>query len=108
MAKSDTADTTTTTDSEPAKDAPAPKATPKSDAPTDAGKAKEGESPADNSLEHGKGPLEMSLKAYLRGSGRKPDQTAGFASYATRELSGRRTQADWEQAFSDFHAKPLR
>lgn len=76
------------------------------------GKAPSSEAPKgegdDSSLDHGKGPLEMSLKGYLRSCGQRPDQTAAFASYAARELTGRRTQQDWEQAFSKFCAKPLR
>ena len=95
MGKSATDDTSTDTDKakSPAAKEPAP----------EAAKA-EGD---DSSLDHGKGPLEMSLKGYLRSSGQRPDQTAAFASYAARELKGRHTQKDWEQAFSEFCAKPI-
>lgn len=105
MAKSDTQDATETQAQPEQPKADAPKADKtKQDR---AQKAQKADKAQDSSLSHDKAPLEMSLKGFLRASGQRPDQTAGFESFAARQSLGRRTLDAWQKAFADFHAKPL-
>lgn len=53
-------------------------------------------------------PREVTLGQYLRVSGKKADQTAGFAAYAAIENLGRKTVDAWSQALVDFDARPIR
>jgi hypothetical protein len=50
----------------------------------------------------------VSVQSFLRTSGQRPEQTAGFSSYASRALPGKKTQADWQAAFAQFHQKSVR
>ena len=109
-------DTETTTDNDKAPEATEPEAqaqkaeaqgetTP--EATSDKGEASEGDKAA-SSLDHASKPRELTLQQFLRVSGTRPDQAAGFMRHAQRVLPGRHPLDTWKSAMSDFWNMPAR
>jgi hypothetical protein len=50
----------------------------------------------------------VTLATFLRLSGERPDQVAGFAHYAPSALPGRRSLTEWQDALTAFSQRPIR
>lgn len=63
---------------------------------------------SETSLTHDSQPRELSLRAFLRVCGQRPDQIAGFARFAELNKPGRFTLQDWKDALQTFQSTPVR
>lgn len=54
------------------------------------------------------GPKALALDTFLSLLGQKPDQVAGFRSWARAQGLGLMPQSEWRKAMAQFWAKPVR
>jgi hypothetical protein len=52
-------------------------------------------------------PTRIRLEVFMRLSGRKPDQMAGFAWYARKQKLGPLSVPEWHEALAAFDARPV-
>lgn len=53
-------------------------------------------------------PTRVSLQVFIRLCGRKPDQLAGFAWYASKQNLGPLSIPEWQEALRVFDTRPVR